>query len=84
MRAAVRLLGVLVIATACAHSRPPVSRLPAHEALAATSVAIRAAFARGDVDGGVRGGAQLLAGRMLENSIECRTRVAAGNAAGVL
>ena len=51
MRSAVCLFSVLVLATGCAHAQPQVSHLPAHDAIAATSVAIREAFARGDVDG---------------------------------
>ncbi|MCC7054622.1 MAG: DUF4440 domain-containing protein [Gemmatimonadaceae bacterium] len=51
MRPVLGVLGVMVLAAGCAHSRPRDAHLPAREALAATSVAIRAAFARGDVDG---------------------------------
>ena len=51
MRAVVCVLNVLVLAMGCAPSHPQVALVPAREALAETSAAIRAAFARGDVDG---------------------------------
>lgn len=51
MRPIVRTLGVLMFAAGCALPRHSVASPSAREGLAATSVAIRAAFARGDVDG---------------------------------
>ncbi|MES3035320.1 MAG: DUF4440 domain-containing protein [Gemmatimonadota bacterium] len=51
MRPVVRIVCIALLTSGCANASRTTPPSPPREALAATSVAIRAAFARGDVDG---------------------------------